>query len=55
MKENPVHVSWPCRLKIGAKTRKGEFFLNFLIRLGSVNYCYPFVISWNFFHFTFDN
>lgn len=24
MKENPVHVSWPCRLKIGAKTRKGE-------------------------------
>jgi protein bicaudal C len=22
MKENPVHVSWPCRLKIGAKTRK---------------------------------
>lgn len=22
MKENLVHVSWPCRLKIGAKTRK---------------------------------
>lgn len=22
MKEN-VHISWPCRLKVGAKTRKG--------------------------------
>lgn len=24
MKESLVHVSWPCRLKIGAKTRKGK-------------------------------
>lgn len=28
MKESPVHVSWPCRLKIGAKTRKGKLLTN---------------------------